>query len=110
MAPVLSNYVFQRSLAQREFLNRQITQRETVYSDLIKEASRAYADSMTHGLETPDELVSLYALVSRIRWLASKPVLEAAEACSNKSFRRASGNPALVVGSLSVRIITSLSD
>lgn len=69
---MLSNYVFQRSLAQRELLNRQISQRETLYSDFIKEASSAYADSMTHGLETPDELVCLYALVSRIRLLARR--------------------------------------
>ena len=80
IAPVLSNYVFQRSLARRELLNRQVTLRETLYSEFIKEASHAYADSMTHSLDTFDELVALYALVSRIRLLASKPVLHAAEA------------------------------
>ena len=80
VAPVFSNYVSQRSLARRELLNRQVALRETLYVDFIKEASRAYADSMTNVLETIDELVSLYALVSRIRLIASKPVLEAAEA------------------------------
>ena len=80
VAPVFSNYVSQRSLARRELLNRQVALRETLYVDFIKEASRAYADSMTNVLETIDELVSLYALVSRIRLIASKPVLKAAEA------------------------------
>jgi hypothetical protein len=80
LAPVLSNYVLQRSQTQRDLLNRQITQRETLYSDFIREASRLYANSVTHSLENLDDLVSLYALVSRIRLLASEPVLHAAEA------------------------------
>ena len=80
LAPVLSNYVLQRGQTQRDLLNRQITQRETLYSDFIKEASRLYANSVTHSLEDLDDLVSLYALVSRIRLLASEPVLHAAEA------------------------------
>ena len=79
LAPVLSNYVLQRAQTQRDLLNRQITQRETLYSDFIKEASRLYANSVTHSLENLDDLVSLYALVSRIRLLASEPVLNAAE-------------------------------
>jgi len=80
LAPALSNYVFRRSLAQRELLNRQIAQRETLYSDFIKESSQAFADAMTHSLESLDELVSLYSLLSRSRLVASKPVLHAAEA------------------------------
>ena len=59
---------------QRDLLNRQISQRETLYSDFINEASRIYAKSVTHGIENMDELVSLYALVSRIRLMATEPV------------------------------------
>lgn len=80
LAPILSNYVLQRSVTQRDLLNRQIAQRETLYSDFIKEASSLYANSVTHNLEDLDDLVSLYALVSRIRLLGSEPVLQAAEA------------------------------
>jgi hypothetical protein len=79
LAPTLSNYVLQRSQTQRDLLNRQMSQRETLYSDFIKEASRVYANSLTDSLESLDELVSLYALVSRIRLLASEPVVNAAE-------------------------------
>jgi hypothetical protein len=46
LAPVLSNYVLQRSVAQRDLLNRQLGQRESLYSDFIKDASRLYADAM----------------------------------------------------------------
>jgi|SRR5947209_6782047 len=79
LAPVLSSYVLQRSVAQRELSNQQIAQRETLYSDFIKEASRLYGISMTQALQNLDELVSLYALVSRIRLFASEPVVQAAE-------------------------------
>ena len=80
LAPVLSNFILQRSVTQRDLLNRQISQRETLYSDFINEASRIYAKSVTHDLEDMDELVSLYALVSRIRLMATEPVVRAAEA------------------------------
>ena len=50
-----------------------------IYSDFIKEASRLYATSLTQALENLDDLVALYALVSRIRLFASEPVVLAAE-------------------------------
>jgi hypothetical protein len=80
LAPVLSNFILQRSVTQRDLLNRQISQRETLYSDFINEASRIYAKSVTHSIEDMDELVSLYALVSRIRLMATEPVVRTAEA------------------------------
>ncbi len=79
LAPVLSNYVLQRSVTQRDLLNRQLGQRESLYSDFIKEASSLYADAAIHELGDIQDLVSLYALVSRIRLLASAPVVKAAE-------------------------------
>jgi hypothetical protein len=79
LSPILSNYVLQRSQTQRDLLVRQVAERETLYSDFINEASRVYAHSQTHNLECLDALVSLYARVSRIRLLASKPVVNAAE-------------------------------
>jgi hypothetical protein len=79
LARVLSSYVQQRSVAQREFSNRQIAERETLYSDFIQEASRLYGISIAHALEDLNGLVSLYALVSRIRLFASEPVVQAAE-------------------------------
>lgn len=80
LAPVLSNFILERSVTRRELLNRQITQRETLYSDFINEASRVYAKSVTRNLDSTDELVSLYALVSRIRLMATEPVAHEAEA------------------------------
>jgi hypothetical protein len=80
LAPVLSNFIFQRSVTRRDLLNMQISRREALYSDFINEASRLYAKSVTNSLEDLDELVSLYALVSRIRLMAAQPVVRSAEA------------------------------
>ena len=79
LAPVLSNFILERSVTRRELLNRQIAQRETLYSDFINEASRIYAKSVMRNLDGMDELVSLYALVSRIRLMATEPVVHEAE-------------------------------
>jgi hypothetical protein len=79
LAPGLSNYVLQKSIAQRDLLNRQLGQRETLYSDFIQEASRLYVDAMIHDLDGLNDLVGLFALVSRIRLLASPHVVKAAE-------------------------------
>ena len=79
LAPVVSNYVLQKSITQRDLLNRQLGQRETLYSDFIQEASRLYADAMIHDLDGLNDLVALFALVSRIRLLGSPHVVKAAE-------------------------------
>ncbi len=79
LGPIFSNYVLQRGQTQRDLLLRQIIDREALYSDFINEASRTYARSLTLSLENPEELASLYALVRRIRLLASDIVINAAE-------------------------------
>ena len=77
--PVLSNFVPQRSVAQRELTNREIAQREELYSEFIRQGMGCYAKALSHSLESIDEIVSLYALVNRIRLFAAGSVLEAAE-------------------------------
>jgi vacuolar-type H+-ATPase subunit B/Vma2 len=79
MAPVLTAYIVQRGQIQRDVLNRHIAQRETLYSDFITQASRLYADSIGHSLGKLDDVVALYALVDRIRLLASPMVFRAAD-------------------------------
>ena len=109
LAPVMSNYVLQRGQTQRDLLNRQITQRETLYSDFIKEASSLYANSVTRSLENLDGLVSLYALVSRIRLTASEPVLHAAEAFV-KQIVQHYGEPNLTVEQIRAAALSAKAD
>ncbi len=79
LAPVLTNVLVQRSAARRDLANRTVAAREALYSDFIKEASGLFVTAVTHNLENLGDLVSLYALVSRIRLCATDPVMHAAE-------------------------------
>lgn len=79
LTPLMNSYLMQRSLLQREFFNHQLSQRESLYAEFISAAAKLYATSVAQSLETLDDLVALYAIVSRIRLLASAPVLHAAE-------------------------------
>jgi hypothetical protein len=77
--PVLSNFVLQRSGSQRELTNREIAQREDLYSEFIRQGTACYAKALSQSLENIDEIVAMDALVNRIRLFASGSVLEAAE-------------------------------
>jgi hypothetical protein len=83
-SPVVSNFVLQRSQTQRELTNRQIGQREELYSEFIRHGTSCYAKALSQSLENLDEVVAMYALVNRIRLFASRSVLEAAEAFVKK--------------------------
>lgn len=78
--PVLSNFVLQRSVTQRELTNREIAQREELYSEFMRQGTASYANALSQSLRGIDEIVSMYALVNRIRLFASEDVLKAAEA------------------------------
>src|SRR5258708_20318822 len=82
--PVLSNFVLERSVAQRELTNRGSAQREELYSEFIRQGTGCYAKALSQSLESIDEIVAMYALVNRIRLFASSSVLEAAEAFVKK--------------------------
>jgi hypothetical protein len=51
---------------------------ETLYNDFIAEASRVFADALTHQTEDPTNMIPLYALVNRMRLISSSEVIDAA--------------------------------
>ncbi|HSU75552.1 MAG TPA: hypothetical protein VLI89_00685 [Burkholderiales bacterium] len=53
--------------------------REELYKDFIEEASRRYADAYVHETSDVSNLVTLYALVSRMRVLSSRAVVASAD-------------------------------
>lgn len=53
--------------------------REKVYTDFIKEAARLFGDALGHEREDVSDLIALYALVARMRLMASAPVVEKAD-------------------------------
>jgi len=88
LASLASTWVSERTRHKRDLLQREITKRETTYSDFIDHASKLYVTSATHNINDDDanlgsELdgaVSLYGIASRIRLFASDRVIQEAEA------------------------------
>jgi hypothetical protein len=54
--------------------------RQKVYGKFIDEASKLYADALVHDKAEVAALVSVYALISRMRVMSSAAVIEKAEA------------------------------
>ncbi len=52
---------------------------EQIFNDFIAEASRLYGDALSHQKDDVGDLVQLYALVARMRLVASRMVVIAAE-------------------------------
>ena len=55
------------------------TRREELYKSFIEEASSRYADAYEHNASDVSNLVTLYALVSRMRVVSSPAVVESAD-------------------------------
>jgi hypothetical protein len=79
ITPLVSNYLIQRGMTTREMLSRELLSRQTLYSDFIQFGTKLYVSATTKQLDDTDELIALYALISRIRLFASQPVIDAAE-------------------------------
>jgi hypothetical protein len=55
------------------------SQRQSLYKQFIREASKLYADALSHDKSDISALVSIYALVGQMRLLSSLAVVEKAE-------------------------------
>jgi hypothetical protein len=75
----VTTYTNQRYQYRRDFLSKQFTQRETLYSEFINEAARLLVESLDSQMEKASGLVTIYALLNRIRLNASEEVIQAAE-------------------------------
>ena len=64
-------------LTQRR--QQEMSRREKLYGDFIDEASRLYADALIHSLEEPSKLVSIYAILGKLRLFASGKTMVVAQ-------------------------------
>lgn len=55
------------------------SRREEVYTDFIEEATRLFGDALGHAREDVSDLVTLYALVARMRLIAPREVIDRAD-------------------------------
>jgi hypothetical protein len=68
--------------------NREIAQREELYSEFIHQGTGCYAKALSQNLNDIDAITTMYALVNRIRLFASSSVFEAADAFAKNLVRR----------------------
>jgi hypothetical protein len=78
-ATVATAWLTQRTLRKHERIGEEIRQRETLYSEFIREGSKLVVDSFAHTLERAETLLAAYELINRIRLSASDAVLKEAE-------------------------------
>ncbi len=80
-ATIATTLITQRNQAIRGHLEWNVRERESLYGDFIKEASRLAVDALDHSLDEPEKLVAVYGVLGRIRLLAGEHVLREAEQC-----------------------------
>ena len=78
-ATVATAWITQRTLNRRELLAAETSKRETLYGEFINECSARALDSFENTLDKSERLLSIYALLNRIRICASTAVLNEAE-------------------------------
>jgi hypothetical protein len=78
-ATVATAWITQRTLSRRELVAVETRKRETLYGEFINECSSRALDSFENTLDKPERLLSIYALLNRIRICASDAVLDEAQ-------------------------------
>lgn len=79
LANVITTWATHSSQLRDKQQGADYERKQKLFSDFITEASRLYADALSHQKDDATDLVGLYALVSRIRLIAPGPVVIAAE-------------------------------
>ena len=78
-ASVATAWVTQKTLNKRERIRAEIKKREALYGEFINECSQRVMESLARSLDKREKLVSIYALLNRIRLCASDAVLAQAQ-------------------------------
>jgi hypothetical protein len=74
-ASVATAWLAQNRRNKREALRAELSKREALYGEFINECSKRVIDSFGRNLDKPQTLLSIYALLNRIRLCASDEVL-----------------------------------
>ena len=87
-ATIATAWLTQRTQARRASVETEIRKREALYGEFIAEGSKLLIESIDHKLDDPERLYSLYAVLNRIRLVASDDVLAAADRTSTQIVER----------------------
>ena len=80
----IANWLNHRSQVRAQWILHEKTRRQILYKDFIEEAAKCYIDALQHDEADIPGLVGLYAKLSRMRTLSSKPVVHCAEDVARK--------------------------
>jgi hypothetical protein len=80
----IANWLNQRSEVRAQWILHEKTRRQTLYRDFIEEASKCHIDALQHDEADIPGLVGVYAKLSAMRALSSKPVVHCAEGVVRK--------------------------
>jgi hypothetical protein len=69
----------QRSLARAGLVAHELSRRQELYKDFIIAASKAYGEALVVNEPKLDELIALYAMISRMRAMSSSSIVACAE-------------------------------
>jgi hypothetical protein len=80
----IATWLNHRSQVRTEWILHEKSRRQTLYRDFIEEASKCYIDALQHDKPDIPGLVGVYAKLSAMRALSSKPVVHCAEDVARK--------------------------
>ena len=80
----IANWRSQRSQVRVQWILHEKGRRQTLYRDFIEDAAKCYIDALQHDKADIPSLVSLYAKMSAMRAISSKPVAHHAEDVTRK--------------------------
>ena len=75
----IANWQSQRSQLRGEWILHEKTRRQILYKEFIEEAAQCYIDVLQHDKADIPGLVGLYAKLSSMRAVSSKPVVQRAD-------------------------------
>ncbi|MBV9248274.1 MAG: hypothetical protein JO227_03365 [Acetobacteraceae bacterium] len=75
----VTTWLNQRSQAKAEQIAQDLSRRRELYADFIVSASKAYGQALVVSEPKIEELIGLYAMISRMRALSSPRIVACAE-------------------------------
>src|SRR6201987_3077172 len=84
LTSVAASLLSHRIQIKGQWVLHERNRRQMLYRDFIEEASKCYIDALQHDEADISSLVGLYAKLSRMRLLSSKPVVQSADAICRK--------------------------
>src|SRR6201987_1841717 len=75
----IANWLNHRSEVRAQWILQEKSRRQILYSDFIEEAAKCYIDALQHDKADIPGLVGLYAKLSSMRAVSSKPVVRCAD-------------------------------